>query len=383
MVTQQNLLKSENFEINKILNYESLIENNGFYWNNIFFGNNKEHALGYIKLFKEYLRSQYCNHGKEKEVGNISSVEQFDCEFIQKIFLLANKIRTNFNENTPSSYSLHNKSVVSYFLQSSLRTSISFEKSTRLLNISHFSSCANLMERKNFGILTKDSHYVRGESEVDIIQTMGLLNDLIIFRHPSDIFPLFVSWVFTYYGIDSRYINAGSGNYEHPTQALTDLYTIHKSFDQNADDKVFCLFGDCENVRSIRSFAKIITTTKPKIIYFINPPNRQISSDILSYLKHNNVKYFIGESDAIFDIAKEIDVLYMTRRGGEKYVLQKKLLSLLKNTSIILHPLPKDEEIHYSLSPKHIRNLKYQEQICNAVYIRSALILYMLNNNIV
>ena len=180
-------------------------------------------------------------------------------------------------------------------------------------------------------------------------------------------------------------INAGDGAGQHPTQALLDMYTIVSAFPAVPKLKV-AMVGDLRYGRTVRSLAYLLTKYEDVEIFFVSPPVCKMESDIKEYLDKNKVTW--REETDLAKVAKEVDCIYMTRvqkerfhsaedylEAASKYILTPELVSTMKQDAIIMHPLPRVDEI-----PKEVDadpRARYFEQAQNGLYIRMAL-LYLL-----
>lgn len=182
-------------------------------------------------------------------------------------------------------------------------------------------------------------------------------------------------------------INAGDGPGQHPTQSLTDLYTIEKELGQ-IDDISIAMVGDLANGRTVRSLCYLLSKYKGVKIYFVSPDVVKMKDDIKQFLTKNDVS-FVEESD-LKKVVKEVDVVYQTRIQKErfadrmdeyhmasgKYIINDEILSVMKEKSIIMRPLPRLDEI--STYVDYDRRAVYFRQAQNAVYVRAALLKHLL-----
>ena len=252
-----------------------------------------------------------------------------------------------------------------------------FEPSTRT-NLS-FQTAINKLDAKMIFYDHNMSSSKKGESIYDTIKTIENYCDAIIIRHPdneivkqcADISQIPV-------------INAGNGSGEHPTQALLDLYTILEFNDdinnafQNGKSHFFSVTftGDLKNSRTVHSLVKLLDKFFLNItFYFVSSEKLKLTDDFKSeirniYYEVNNLQSVIGKSD----------VLYMTRIQKERennelsdnVYLTQELLNNSKESLIVLHPLPRNNEIPEELD--NDRRCKYFEQVKNGVYIRISIL---------
>ena len=264
---------------------------------------------------------------------------------------------------------LPHKRAMLYFKQPSTRTFLSFQNACYILGI----SCSEIRD-------TSTSSEMKGETELDAVKTFSQYADLIIMRHPSSDFIYEIS---DNLPNDMRIINAGSGTNEHPTQALLDFYTIYKY--GLLEGKKVAFIGDLLRGRTVRSLALLLNKVSGTKLYFVAPDKYQIKNDILNQL---NVNYEIAND--IEKVLPEMDVIYMTRLQDEygqingedfidtsRYSINSNNINILKEDAIILHPLPRRNEIAIEIDKN--KRAKYWEQTNNGMYVRVALINSMFN----
>ena len=263
---------------------------------------------------------------------------------------------------------LSDKRAMLYFKQPSTRTFLSFQNACHILGI----STSEIRD-------TSTSSETKGESELDAIKTFSQYSDLIIMRHPSSDFIYEISENLS---DKTRIINAGSGSDQHPTQALLDFYTIYK---YGLENKKIAFVGDLLRGRTVRSLSLLLNKVSGTKLYFVSPKQFQIKSDILEQL---NIDYEITND---FDkILPDMDVVYMVRLQDEyknegisdneiidtsKYSINSSNINKMKDDAIILHPLPRRDEI--SVEVDNDKRAKYWEQVENGMYVRVALIMSM------
>jgi aspartate carbamoyltransferase catalytic subunit len=205
-------------------------------------------------------------------------------------------------------------------------------------------------------------------------------------RHPEGGFAERIAWMLSHTSRPVPVINAGSGKDQHPTQALLDIYTLARSFEERGgiDGKTVAFVGDLKRGRTVRSLASLLTQYRGVKALFVAPPELQIGEDILSQLSVAGMPYEV-RSD--FDRAvPEADAIYMTRIQDEWDTCQESRqintgafhftqnhLAVLKPTAVIMHPLPRRLEIDpvVDSDPRAV----YWRQVRNGMWIRAALIL--------
>lgn len=301
---------------------------------------------------------------------------QFDKDILNELFKLADKIRAKAQTKRgldKLQQLLSHKRACLYFAQPSTRTFLSFQNACQIL-----------------GIKTSDirsisaSSEAKGESLEDTIRTMHSYADLIIMRHSNPYIAEKAAWIINRTDRPVPVINAGSGPQEHPTQALLDVYTIKRAFGK-CNDKTIAMIGDLKRGRTIRSLTYLLNNYKNIHINYISTDSFKIPDDLIQFLDRSNISY--SQSDNIESI-KGSDIVYLTRIQDEydvnnesklvdhsHYWLKKEHLSLLKKDSIILHPLPRRNELPEEIDGD-LRAL-YWKQERNGMWIRTALLAYI------
>ncbi len=309
--------------------------------------------------------------------------QQFDKNFMSLLFVLADKIRTISKSHRGNSFLkslLSDKRAMLFFVQPSTRTFMSFLNACQILGI-------QTTEIRD----ASTSSEIKGESAEDTIRTFSSYVDLIIARHHDAGFAEKAAWVLNSYAQRPiPVINGGSGKDQHPTQALLDLYTINSEFKNigGIENKTYAMIGDLKRGRTVRSLSYLLALYKKVHINFISPSNFAMNQDILDFLDSQNVSYTIMD-DFISGI-KNADAIYATRIQDEhdesseskkedfsRFNLTEDHLSLLKDHCIIMHPLPRRNEISVAVDkdPRAV----YWKQERNGMWIRAALILYLFN----
>lgn len=299
---------------------------------------------------------------------HIIDTRQFkDRKILLSIFELADDIKSS-----PESYSvsLHGKSMISLFYEPSTRTRLSFEMAMLKLG-GVVSSTENAAEF---------SSAVKGESLEDTIRVInGYMPDVIVIRHSENGAALRAAMV-----SDAPIINAGDGSNQHPTQALLDLYTIYTDLGKIDGLKVG-FAGDLKKGRTVRSLAYLLSQLNNNEFFFVSPQSLRLEDDIRNYLKERGIAF--RESESLYEILPDVDVLYVTRLQKERhqesleggyYVLNSQLVSRMKEKSIIMHPLPRTDEI--ALEVDSNPRAAYFRQSANGLYVRMALLCNLLKN---
>ena len=280
-----------------------------------------------------------------------------------------------FVPNTP----LHDGAVIirdgkilaTCFYEPSTRTRLSFESAMLRLG------------GQVLGFATADSSSAaKGESVSDTIRIISSYADICAMRHPKEGAPMVAaskSWI--------PVINAGDGGHQHPTQTLTDLMTI-RSLKGSLSNMTIGLCGDLKFGRTVHSLINALIRYENVSFVFISPPELKIPDYIREdVLIKNNVKF--EEVIKLDDVMPKLDILYMTRVQRERffneedyvrlkdfYVLNKEKMALAKKDMMVLHPLPRVNEI--SVEVDEDERAMYFKQVRYGMYIRMALILTLL-----
>ena len=292
----------------------------------------------------------------------------FSVEELDKLLDLGNDIEKN-----PEKYAhaCAGKKLATLFYEPSTRTRLSFEAAMMNLggNVLGFSSAAS-------------SSAAKGESVSDTIRMISCYADICAMRHPKEGAPMVATRVSSI-----PVINAGDGGHQHPTQTLTDLLTI-RSLKGRLDNLVIGLCGDLKFGRTVHSLIKALARYEGISFVLISPEELKIPGYIREdVLDAQNIPY--KEVEHIEDVIPELDILYMTRVQRERffneedyirlkdfYVLDKKKMTLAKEDMLVLHPLPRVNEI--SVEVDNDPRAAYFRQVQYGVYVRMALILTLL-----
>lgn len=289
--------------------------------------------------------------------------EDFSVEEMEELFLLAEKIEKNEKYLRES---CRGKLLATLFFEPSTRTRLSFEAAMLRLG----GSTLGFAEPGS-------SSAAKGESLADTIRMAASYADTIVMRNPKEGAALLAT---QYSGVPI--INAGDGGHHHPTQTLTDLLTIKRLIGKIENLTVgFC--GDLKFGRTVHSLAKALVRYKNIKMIFISPSELVLPEYIKSILKNQNIEF--QERENLEKSIPELDVLYMTRVQRERffneddyirlkdiYVLNADRLSLGKEKMIVLHPLPRVNEI--SVEVDNDPRAAYFKQAKYGMYVRMALL---------
>lgn len=300
---------------------------------------------------------------------DIISIKDFDKEKLEKIFVATDKImKLNPEERREI---CKGKTLAYLFYEPSTRTRLSFD------------SAIASVGGNSLGIsdITSSSTQ-KGESLADTVRIMSIYSDVLVLRHTLDGSSRFAAEI-----SEKPVINAGSGTEEHPTQAIQDLYTIKKE-KKKIDGLKIGIVGDLKYGRTVYSLLHGLGNYDVDV-RLISPESLRVRSDSIYEIKK---RLDFTESTNIDEHIDELDVLYVTRIQKERfpdeeeylkvkgsYVVGLDLLKQMKDDSIILHPLPRMDEI--STDVDNTKHAKYFEQAEYGKHIRAALLGLILNKN--
>ena len=299
---------------------------------------------------------------------HLMSPLDFSVEELDQLLNLAHDIELH-----PEKYAhaCDGKKLATLFYEPSTRTRLSFEAAMLNLggSVLGFSSAAN-------------SSASKGESVSDTIRMISCYADICAMRHPKEGAPMVASMASSI-----PVINAGDGGHQHPTQTLTDLLTI-RSLKGRLDHFTIGLCGDLKFGRTVHSLVRALSRYEGVNFIFISPEELKVPDYIKEdVLEANNIPY--QEVERIEDVMPKLDVLYMTRVQKERffneedyvrlkdfYILNNQKMKLAKDDMIVMHPLPRVNEI--SVEVDKDPRAAYFRQVQYSVYARMALILTLL-----
>mgnify|MGYP000177481328 CR=1 FL=1 len=300
---------------------------------------------------------------------HLMSPLDFSVDELDKLLDLANDI-----EKYPQKYAhaCEGKKLATCFYEPSTRTRLSFEAA--MLNLGG----------RVLGFASADSSSAsKGESVADTIRVISCFADICAMRHPKEGAPMVASL-----HSSIPVINAGDGGHQHPTQTLTDLLTI-RSLKGRLGNLTIGLCGDLKFGRTVHSLISALIRYPGIRFVLISPEELRIPSYIREdVLAANNIPF--TEVERLEDAMPDLDVLYMTRVQKERffneedyvrlknfYILTKAKMELAKEDMLVLHPLPRVNEI--SVEVDDDPRAAYFKQAQYGVYVRMALILTLLD----
>src|SRR3989338_7239143 len=292
---------------------------------------------------------------------HVLEAQQFSRKDLIHLFSIADTFEKG------NTFPIKGKILASLFYEPSTRTRFSFESAMIRLG-------GNVLTTEN---AREFSSAAKGETLEDTIRVVNHYADIIVLRHYQA-------------GAAQRaaevsavpIINAGDGAGQHPTQALLDLYTIQKEI-RTIDGIKIAMMGDLKNGRTVRSLSYLLGKFKDVKIVFISPIELQIGTDIKEYLQKHSVVF--RECEQFSSVLKEVDVMYQTRiqkerfeNPGEyekfkgKYILTATNTKHMKKGAIVMHPLPRVDEI--SLDLDALPRAAYFRQAGYGLLVRMALL---------
>lgn len=296
---------------------------------------------------------------------HVLSSDQYTRESLEELFELTDKIKKN-----PDKYAhrLEDKIIAIMFYEPSTRTRLSFETAALKLG-------AKIITTENAG---EFSSAAKGETLQDTTRIIAGYADAMVIRHRSDTSAIEAASV-----NKIPILNAGAGKGEHPTQALLDLYTIRDKKGKVDGNKVAVL-GDLLYGRTIHSLLKLLSLYDDIEVYGLSKSAFSLPGEYIDILKKKNIEY--KKCDSFDDLPKDLDILYHTRIqaerfegdfGAEEFIINEKVLNTFSKDTILLHPLPRVNEISSDVDDDP--RACYFEQAHNGLFIRMALLLQVFN----
>ncbi|PRR86063.1 aspartate carbamoyltransferase [Clostridium luticellarii] len=298
---------------------------------------------------------------------HLIDIMDFSTEELDEILGLANEI---ISDEEKFSQVCRGKLLATLFYEPSTRTRLSFESAMMRLG------------GKVIGFSDAGSSSVsKGESIVDTIRVISCYADIAAMRHPKEGAPKIASM---YSSIPV--INAGDGGHQHPTQTLADLLTIKSMKGTMSNLKIGCC-GDLKFGRTVHSLIKAMSRYENNNFTLISPRELKIPDYVKKELDNKNIEYI--ETSSLEAAIGSLDVLYMTRvqkerffneedyvRLRDSYILDKEKMTGAKDNMIVLHPLPRVNEISHEIDQDP--RACYFKQVKYGMYVRMALIMELL-----
>lgn len=305
------------------------------------------------------------------KLHHVLEAQQFDLATLAELFKVTRRMEDVVRGGGILDY--QRRVMATLFYEPSTRTRFSFETAMHRLG-------GRVVSTEN---AAEFSSVAKGETLEDTIRILNGYSDVIVLRHYE-------------VGAAKRaaavsqvpIINAGDGAGQHPTQALLDLYTILKEIGR-IDGLKIAMVGDLAQGRTVRSLAYLLSKYRDVKIYFVAPPLLKMKEDILEHLRERQV-WFAEESE-LGKVLPQVDVVYQTRvqkeRFGDRladyercrgvYVINPAALRLMKPHAIVMHPLPRLDEI--TMDVDQDPRAAYFRQAQNGLYVRMALLTMVLD----
>src|SRR5471030_1013134 len=303
-----------------------------------------------------------------KNIRHLIEPMDFTIEELDEIFNLAHQIITHPKD---FSHICDGKILATLFYEPSTRTRLSFEAAMMRLGgkILGFSEI-------------KSTSISKGETLADTIKMVSIYSDIIAMRHPKE-GAAKVASIYSSVPI----INAGDGGHQHPTQTLADLLTI-TSLKNGLNNHTIGICGDLKFGRTVHSLIKAMSRYKGNKFVLISPKELAVPQYIREeILEKNNIEYI--EVEKLEDAIENLDILYMTRvqkerffneeeylRLKDSYILDNAKMKISKDDMIIMHPLPRVNEIAYEVDEDS--RASYFKQAEYGMYVRMALMIKLL-----
>jgi aspartate carbamoyltransferase catalytic subunit len=310
-------------------------------------------------------------------IFHVLSAKQFDRPLLDELCELTTAIR-KFAKHKEGLLFLRgllaHKRAMLYFTQPSTRTFLSFNNACQILGI----QTSEIRDPST-------SSEVKGESLLDSLRTFSSYVDVVVMRTKEEGLAESAARLFDRINRTVPILNAGSGKDQHPTQALLDIYTLERSFQHlgGIDGKVIGMMGDLRRGRTVRSLCYLMKHYRNMRLVFIAPPDFRMGEDIKSHLREHGVAF--SETEDMEAALPDLDAIYITRiqdehdAAGEsagvdlsRFKLRPEHLRAMKPESVIMHPLPRRDEIHPEVDDDP--RAKYWRQERNGMWMRVALL---------
>ena len=303
-------------------------------------------------------------------MSNIISASQFNKNEVEKILARTAQMEEDCKKGNVEQV-LKDKIIACIFFEPSTRTRLSFEAAALKLG-------AKVISAEN---AAENSSAYKGESIEDTTKILCAYADLVVIRHPKAFILEAAAKVATV-----PLINAGDGANQHPTQGFLDLYTIKKEHGRLTNLNIG-FGGDLLNSRTLRSLLPFLRLYEGNKFYFLSPKELELPREFIKELKESGVQF--EESRSLEELLPKLDVLYMTRVQKERFankedyekvkdlfIFKKEYLKNMKKEAIIMHPLPKINEIDLEVDADP--RAAYFREAQNGLYVRMALLSYVL-----
>jgi aspartate carbamoyltransferase catalytic subunit len=309
--------------------------------------------------------------------------QQLNRQILDDIYKITNRLR-DIAKIKAGSVFLHDllcqKRAMLYFAQPSSRTFLSFENACHVLGM----ATSEIRD-------PRVSSEIKGESFDDSLRTFSSYTDLIIMRHAGGNLAERAAWLLnTQTNRPVPVLNGGSGSDQHPTQAILDVYTLQRSFENQGglDGKTVLMCGDLKRGRTVRSLSYLMKDFEDIKIIYAAPQAFQMREDICGFLEEHKIPYRL-ETEELENALPEADAIYMTRIQDEhdaatgesskvdtsRFKLTVAGMAKVKPHAVIMHPFPRRDEIDVAIDSDP--RAMYWRQERNGMWTRAALIAYI------
>ena len=311
------------------------------------------------------------------EIFHVIDPRQFNADLLDELCDLTTCVRTIAKNRDGARFLqtlLAHKRAMLYFTQPSTRTFLSFNNACHVMGI-------RTSEIRD----SSTSSEVKGETIEDSIRTFSSYVDMIIMRSWEEGLAARSAEMLDTTPRPLPIINAGSGKDLHPTQALLDIYTLKRSFQERGgiNGKVIGMMGDLRRGRTVRSLCYLMRNYDNVRLVFIAPDPFTIGDDVKAYLNHHQIEFY--ETPRLTEVITELDAIYVTRMQFEydvdgessrvdlsQFSFGPEQLQQLKPESIVMHPLPRGKELHPEVDQDP--RAMYWRQERNGMWMRAALL---------
>jgi len=296
---------------------------------------------------------------------DVISILDFTRGELEELFLEADKVKMALRRGGLQRRPLEGKLVALAFFEPSTRTRMSFEAAAKRLGAG------------TIGFTGPEGTSVeKGENLADTIRMLDAYADLIVIRHRYEGSALYAAEI-----AEAPVVNGGDGRQHHPTQAMIDLYTVREAHGR-VEGLDYAVVGDLRYGRAAASFMLALTIFRPRRLYLVYPPQLAPRREVVSALERAGVRFERAELE---EVIGEVDVLYVTRIQRERfpdpeeyervrgsYRVTASMLEGARDSLVVLHPLPRVDEIDHSVDST--RHAWYFRQARNGVPVRMALL---------
>ena len=299
-----------------------------------------------------------------ERLHHVVAAQQFSRPLLEAIFVRTDEMRA---DPARAAGRLQGQVMAALFYEPSTRTRLSFEAAMLRLG-------GRVMGTDN---AREFSSAAKGETLEDTIRVVAGYADVIVIRHDEEGAAERAALV-----SDVPVINGGDGRGQHPTQALLDLYTIQDELG-HIDGTRIAMVGDLANGRTVRSLSYLLAKFDDVDITFVAPPQVRMGDDLKSHLTTHGVRW--RETVDLDAVLPEVDVVYQTRIQKERfaspedylavkgiYKIDPAAMRLLPERSIVMHPLPRVDEIATEVDQDP--RAAYFRQARNGMRVRMALL---------